>query len=267
MLSKLLTSLFQEGNEEYAQALKSLLKTCQGENSLNAYENLYCLASKCKKTDEGMPLLGLQYEHCAELITALRSYIGTDILIDLASQLGTEGHSTPEKIVENIPLHVQDALIKSLEKLHIICSDLQNLSGISAAKVGSGGAVLGTSLIIAKLFPELAKSLKINEIHAVSLALKTDLEIDKKPVTPKLFVCPYLKAKQRAYNAPSKNRNTFFIENKVKTTPGRELSIKSEMGHEGSSSKQKSSSWCTFFVGATITALGIGGTLLALGFR
>ncbi|KTD56143.1 hypothetical protein Lsai_2273 [Legionella sainthelensi] len=154
-----------------------------------------------------------------------------------------------------------------MEQLHIICSEIQSLPGVSAAKVGSGGAVLGTSLIIAKLFPDLAKSLRINESQAVTLPIKTDREIDKHLLAPKLSACPYLKAKQREYNAPYKNRNTFFMENKVKTTPTPDLSIKSEVEQEVSSSKQKSSSWCKFFIGATITTLGVGGAILALGLR
>ncbi|ARM35242.1 Dot/Icm T4SS effector Ceg17 [Legionella longbeachae] len=266
ILEQLLTCVFQkESNEEYLHTFQSLLKICQGKNSQNAYEDLYRLASKCKESEDGIPLLGLQYEHCAELITALRSYIGTDVLIHFASQLGTEEHSTPEKIVGNIPPLDQTGLIKSLEHLHLICSELQSLPGISAAKVGSGGAVLGTSLIIAKLFPDLAKSLGINENQAVTVPIKTDREIDKKLIIPTLSACPYLKAKQREYNAPCKNRNTFFMENKVKTNTTMDLGIKSEVEQKISSSKQKSSSLCKFFIGATITTLGIGGTILALG--
>lgn len=266
ILEQLLTSLFQkESNEEYVHALQSLLKRCQGKESQEAYENLCLLASKCKKSEDGIPLLGLQYEHCAELITALRSYIGTENLINLASKLGTEEYSTPEKILESMTIPVQTQLMHSLEQLHITCSELQSLPGVSAAKVGSGGAVLGTSLIIAKLFPDLAKSLRINESQAVTLPIKTDREIDKHFIAPKLSACPYLKAKQREYNAPCKNRNTFFMENKVKTTPTPDLSIKSEVEQKVSSSKQKSSSWCKFFIGATITTLGVGGAILALG--
>lgn len=269
ILEQLLTSLFQEeSNEEYTRAFKSLLETCQGENSGNAYVDLFQLASKCKKTEK-VPLLGLQYEHCSELIVALRSYIGTNTLIHLASQLGTEEYSTPEEILENIPNHAKNVFIKSLKNLHVICSELQELPGISATKAGSRGAVLGTSLVVAKLFPELTKSLKINKSFTATLPLESQREVDNNShPAPKLSACPYLDARQRTYNAPKgKQRNTFFMENSVKTNPVTEPDKKSSVEIEAPNSRQKSSSWCNFFATTAITAIGIGGTILALTLR
>ncbi|MGL5742132.1 MAG: Dot/Icm T4SS effector Ceg17 [Legionella sp.] len=128
ILEQLLASIVRnDGNEHYVHALTAILKMCHGgntEHAEKACEHLLTLAKKCHKSDL-IPLLGLQYEHCAELITALRSSIGTDHLIHLASALGTESHSTPEEILKTQPSHSIDAYMNGLNNLHLICAELQ----------------------------------------------------------------------------------------------------------------------------------------------
>ena len=259
ILEQLVASLFQnEINKEYTTALKSFLEVYPGDKvkAEEAYNHLIQLAQNKEQ-------LGIQYEDSAELIKALRNYIGTDKLINLATLLGTEEYSTPEKILEGLPTHAQEAYIKSIKNLHLICAGLQTLPGITAATVGSGGAVIGTSLVISKLFPELAKSLNINENQTATLSLNVEQEKREVVSSFQLTACPYLKAKQRAYNAPTRSKSAFFAEKTADKTTTSTMPNETTNQEVKTISNTEQSSWSPFFKKAAVaTTIGIGTLLL-----
>jgi hypothetical protein len=266
IIEQLIASQFlEESNEKYAIALKSFLEICLEDksNAEKAYNHLIQLAQDKKH-------LGLQDEDSSELIQELRRYIGTDQLINLAALLGTEGYFSPEKILDNMPSHAKEASMKSLKNLHLICDGLQTLPGVTAATVGSDGAVRGTSLIISKLFPELAKSLGINEDQRISSSSEAKQEKEERVHPKQLAACPYLQAKRREYNAPINSKGTFFgkkaDQDATSVRPDEKsqsiadpVSDTEKLQHQSSSTKE---SWCLFF-GKTIITVGVGAACMA----
>ncbi len=150
----LLEQIFREafvtgGKEGIADVLRQVL----GDK-----ENITELASKIAELIGGInekdPILGLQFDYCDEIVSTLRSALGTNLLIDLVQKLEQDGILTDEALEQFYKEHGKYEVHEAISHLRSLGQLIQDNPGTTAIKEGSTGINGGLNPLIKKMFPE-----------------------------------------------------------------------------------------------------------------
>lgn len=149
------------------------------------------------------PALGLQYEHCQNILVEIREKLALDQMSHLSALFMSPGANTAQ-VMQSLSETEQDELLNGLQTLMIIIKQLEQSKLIKLGDQQLHQLSSGLGSIMCKIFPSYVTGQHEDSAHV----LPVSIESAKSRVSSLEYAnCPFLQSKSKQDLAPQVNDN------------------------------------------------------------